>query len=365
MSNNMNLVLDHFTAVVNEQILTPITAYLQNRGVNVTLQELQGVIGVKVHTPTMQAMPSIASLPTGITTNLVPRPVMPSMGGIQQQPMPGTCIYKFTRSPKQPGRVCGKACVDGTTYCKACWLKQTVQKEARDKGIPIPQCIIDAANKKSATASASNVGVRTTTMPSFPTLPTVPVPMANGIPSFNATAGRIQMPLPTANTLPPTAPVQSNNPYQVTNTESELSMDFLDQRMPKLGMLPNEWSIGDNYLIGANNIVYIAEEGDQPTKAIGVLDINSRSFRPLMEHEMSLVLADIPYDPTMLPTRKSVQPSLPTMQPSLPTMQPMPMMLPSNTVGVPKLPTTLQRTGLPTMLQPPKSNIIASNEEEE
>jgi len=355
----MNILFEQFSVFINEQILTPVVNHLHNKGYDVSLQELQGVVAVRVtNTVPQQVMPSITSLPTGIVTNpmsSLPRTSvsMPTMNGVTQSAT-GTCVYKFTKSAKDPNRICGKPCVPGTTYCKACWTKQTVQKEAKERGIPIPQVVVDAQANKTTRTTATVV--RTTTMNPFP-LPTANLP--TGLPTFNPTMGRIQMPLPLGNTVvPPTAPVQSNNPYQVTNTQDDTNMGFLDERMQTLGMIPAEWGVSENYLIGANNIVYIGEgEGNDllPTKYVGILDLNTKTFRALMEHEMALALDSATYDPSMLPVKQTA---------SVPVQPTLPMVLPSSTVGVPKLPTTLPRMGLPPILQPPKSNIIASNDDE-
>lgn len=299
LKNTMNAFFDNFCALVTNDVLTPIANYLRtNKGIDVSVQELQGAIQIKVTPmpqPTVSTMPTaFGGLPVNRSTLSFPTASVSTNG----------CKYTSTRC-KDPSKQCGKPTIEGTEYCKACWAKKTVQKEAAQLGIQIPQVVLEAEAKKEAkkAAASTTMTVPSTALPGVrPPVNNLPkLPLTN--PVFGQTMGKVTL---------PQAPVQSLNPFQAAQTSN---MSFLDERMERLGMNISEYGDVSRYLIAPNNIVYTYEGEDnnpQPKSYVGVLDVETKTFRTLYDNEKTLALPNTTYDPSALPTKTVTAPTQPT-----------------------------------------------------
>ena len=293
-----------------------------------------------------------------------------------QVPRAGVCQYIFTKSHTNPNRPCDKPAYNGTRYCKSCWTKKTVQSEAAKNGESIPQEIVEKQKTRSTAASVATQPIlpfntlgRPTTTPGFPTLPTA----LNNVPTtnltgaiFNPLAGRPQVP-PSMPSLPilPQAPVQTNNPFQVGAT-SATSLSYLDEKMHTLGIDTTGYDNIESYVIGNGNIIYTISQEDpnKPERSVGVLDVEHRNIRPLLDNEKHLTVPGTTYDPSLMPTKATQQTSLPV-QPTMPAFSLVTNPVMPSTGFKATLPLGV-KPNIPSFIQPslPKTNTLPIADDE-
>jgi len=375
-SSNTSNLFENFSSLLTNNVLVPISNYLRvSKNLDVSVQELQSVIECN------KVQQSVPSMPSTLPSNSMPFPKLNSPMGLtsfnninqQQGVRPGVCQYIFAKSVSYPNRPCDKPAYPGTRYCKACWSKKTTQTEALKNGEQIPQEIVEKQRMKAAGVTAVGSSF---TLPSMqraqPTLgfPNLQYGLNNMPPTnltgaiFNPNAGRPT--LPSTSIVPqPFAPLQSNNPYQ-TGATTAVSMSFLDEKMNELGINSSEYAKIETYLIGPNNIIYSTTTDDlnKPDKAVGVLDTEHKSIRPLLEQEKHLIVSGTTYDPSLTPIKVNVH-STHHLQPQMPafSLATNPIMPTSGFKST--LPVGL-KPGIPSFFQnqPPKINTLQSVEDE-
>lgn len=122
----MTPAMQSYSEYLYHYCLTPIVEKLAERGLKVTSEEMASWVGCPV-----------SRLPPASTSKSNVSLAMPNFGGISSTPSRRgkvsdgpTCIYRYSRGDNQ-GKQCGKPCVEGSQYCKACMNKGSVTGNIR------------------------------------------------------------------------------------------------------------------------------------------------------------------------------------------------------------------------------------------
>lgn len=118
-TSNMSNYVNACTSSVETNILVPIVNYLVNKGINVYLDELRGVLelpGTKIELPVTKTVssPFGGALPNIVNTvksKSKVSEVLPIIGH--------NCIYQFKRGENKDS-YCNKATTGGAEYCNGC-----------------------------------------------------------------------------------------------------------------------------------------------------------------------------------------------------------------------------------------------------
>ena len=120
----MNSYVNNTVGFVHTYILNPIVGHLNTKGVQVTLEELAGVLQMPAPrvAPAMPgpAVPGMAF--GGAVPSMAPAitPTRKSTTTTVPAPIPGrSCAYQFKRG-EHKGEFCGKPTIGGSDYCNTC-----------------------------------------------------------------------------------------------------------------------------------------------------------------------------------------------------------------------------------------------------
>jgi hypothetical protein len=141
---NMTAFVNSCSGYVHTYILGPIVQHLASKGVQVSVEELAGVLQLPatrspvtpiVPTPSVPAMAFGGAVPT-MAPAIAPTTARKTTA--TNAPVAGrTCMYQFKRGENK-GKYCGKATAPGSDFCNACLkTRKNLQKEmAATGGIP-------------------------------------------------------------------------------------------------------------------------------------------------------------------------------------------------------------------------------------
>jgi hypothetical protein len=142
---NLNSFINSCAGYVHTYILGPVVQHLNAKGVQVSVEELAGVLQLPATRAPVTPIVPTPSVPAMAFGGAVP-PMAPAVAPTTTRkttatstPIAGrTCIYQFKRGENK-GKYCGKGTAPGSDFCNSCLkTRKNLQKEMAAGGGAVP-----------------------------------------------------------------------------------------------------------------------------------------------------------------------------------------------------------------------------------